>query len=269
MVLKSYFDGGHSANRDRITLAMACGTCEEWDDAESNWRKVLSDHKAPFLHTTNAVCLQKEFSKDKGWNGDKVNAFISDCVNVIEHCLLEPGRVLISDQSGLVANIARPGLNVVTMTIPFDDFRRARKVNLKLPSSITELCASESLGFVFRYGRRIGIQKYQLYFDQGEPFYGHISDRHRNRKTRKDVGLLNNVVHLGQSDMRVSPALQIADLFAWCINHNDDVRREWHERLGRLPWDSAILDYKHLLNPTPGALERTAAWGLPKRKPTK
>jgi hypothetical protein len=267
VVLKGYFDGGQTADNDRVTLACACGTCEEWEPVELAWKRVISEHQAPPLHTTDAIALQKEFSREKGWNNEKVDAYISACVDVIEGSLAKAGRILVPTTSGLLPNIAKPGLNVFTMTIPFEDFRRAREVR-NLPNSISELCASETLGFVFRWGRRIGVEGYQLYFDQGEPFYGHVYDRKHNKKSKKDIALMNKVVHLGESDMSVSPALQIADLFAWCINHNDDLRRKWHERLGYLSWDSYILTYEYLIKPTPGALERTAAWNLPNRRRT-
>jgi hypothetical protein len=43
------------------------------------------------------------------------------------------------------------------MTIPFDDFRRARDEVESFPNTISELCASETLGFVLRYGKRLGV----------------------------------------------------------------------------------------------------------------
>jgi hypothetical protein len=270
VVLKGYFDGGNqvdSRRYDRITLATALGTSEQWCDLESAWKGVLDSHGADFLHTTNAVCLQKEFSKNKGWTDDRVNDLISDCVNVIEQHIVVPGRIVIPDRFGfLLPNIARSGLNIFTFTIPLADYRRARKINPKLPNSVTEVCTTESLGICFKWGRRIGAEWYELYFDQGEPFYGHVHDRWHNRKSKKQITLMNRVVHVRESDMRVVRALQIADLFAWCINHVNDVRRKWHERLNRLPWDSLILDYGRLLKPIPGKLERTAAWNLPTRK---
>lgn len=260
MILKSYFDGGNEANSqqyDRVTLATACGTLEQWEAFDSAWNEVLRTHNAPFLHTTDAVSLQQEFSRKEGWSRESVDFLISDCVAVIGEHLSTPGPV---------GNIAKPGLHVVTLTIRLDDYRRARESNSNLPNSVTEICTSESLGFCFRWGRRIGAQDYHFYFDQGEPFYGHVCDRKSNKKARKAITPMQNVTHLGESDMRVVPALQAADLFAWCINHNDVVSREWHGRLHGLPWDSLYLDYDLLLKPIPGALERTAAWNLPRRK---
>ena len=72
MLLKSYFDGGNEANStqyDRITIATACGTNDQWKSFTEDWKLVLDKNDAPFLHTTDAVSLQKTFSKDKGWTG--------------------------------------------------------------------------------------------------------------------------------------------------------------------------------------------------------
>jgi hypothetical protein len=268
VVLKSYFDGAQTANNDRVTLACICGTCDEWTPAESSWETVITDHKAPPWHTTNAYALQKEFDSKKGWTNEKVNAYASACADVLESFLAQPGKILVPTPSGYLPNIVKAGLNGITMTIPVDDFRRAREVVPNFPNSISELCASEILGFVFRYGKRLGVKGYQLYFDRNESFYGHVRDRWNCKKSRKQVPELNKVLHVGESPMAISPALQMADLFGWCINHQDNVRRNWHKRVGDLSWDSYILSYKYLIKPTPGALERTTAWNLPKRKRT-
>jgi hypothetical protein len=265
VVLKGYFDGAQTADADRVTLASVSGTCDEWTPVERAWRQVIADHKAPPLHTTNAYALQKEF---KGWTNEKVNDYISACVDVQQGSLAQPGKILVPTESGYLPNIVKTGLNGITMTIPLDDFRRARDEVENFPNAISELCASETLGFVLRYGKRLGVVGYQLYFDRNEPFCGHVRDRWNSRKSRKQIPEIKKVVHVGESDMAASPALQIADLLAWCINHKDSVRRIWHKRVGDLHWDSYILTYEYLINPTPGALRRAAAWNFPKRRMT-
>jgi hypothetical protein len=263
MVLKSYFDGGNQADSsqyDRISLATVCGTANQWKRFEIAWRKVLYKHKAEFLHTSDAVSLNNEFSKDKGWNKTLVDAFIGDCVKTIGKHIEIP--------AGTPRKRARAGLYPFTLTVPLEDWKRARKVNSKLPTAVPEVCTTESLGFCFKRGRAIGAKFYQLYFDQGEPFFGHAHDRMRNPKSKKYILSLKQVTHIGESDMRLVPALQMADLFAWCINHNDRVTRQWHRELHGLPWKALLLDYDRLLKPIPGALERIATWKLPRRKPT-
>jgi hypothetical protein len=266
VVLKGYFDGGNQADSlqyDRITLATALGTCEQWCAFELAWKEVLDTHGAYFLHTTDAIGLQKEFSKDKGWTDGRVDALISSCVNVVEQHMVIPGRIIIPGPYGDRLSIAKSGLNIITLTIPLKDYERARKVVPELPNSAAEVCAIDSVGFCFKWGKIIGTEWYHLYFDQNEQFYSHIYNRRRNKKSKKDITLMKKVVALAEVNMRVSPALQVADLFAWCINHVNDVRRDWHKHLNGLPWHGLILDYERLLHPIPWVAKRINSWKLP------
>ena len=248
MIMKGYFDGGNDSKNKRITVATVCGTSEQWRGFASAWKLILDAHNAPFIHTTDAVSLKGEFDKEKGWSRASVDALISDCVAVIAQYI--------------------DRLFIVTLSVDFDDYRRARETLPSLPNSVSEICATESAGFCFKWGRSIGANKYHLYFDQGEPFFGHIYDRKNHPKAKRAIPSLKEVIHLGEADMRFTPALQMADLFVWCINHNDKVSREWYGRLNRLTWRSLCLRYENLLNPKKGALELVRSWNLPPRKPT-
>ena len=76
MVLKSYFDGGNQADNPEYPhacLATVCGTENQWRRFDTAWNKVLYRHGADFLHTTDAVSLQNEFSVEKGWNKGAVD----------------------------------------------------------------------------------------------------------------------------------------------------------------------------------------------------
>ena len=106
-----------------------------------------------------------------------------------------------------------------------------------------------------------------MYFDQGEPFYGHLCDRMNSKKAKRDVPLLNAIALKSESNMRDVPAIQMADLLAWCISHNDNAAREWHRRLNDLPWSSLYLDEHYLSQPAEGRLEKAEQWGMPRGKP--
>lgn len=261
MVLKSYFDGSNdvdSSEYDRISIAAVCGTRKQWKNFDTAWKRVLYKHRADYLHTTDAVSLQNDFAKEKGWNKTRVDSFIGACVDVIGRQITIPG--------GTPGRRPRTGLYPVTLTIPFDDWLRAIKTVPKLPNTIEEICATESLGFCLKWGREIGAKKYQLYFDRGEKFYGHIHNRWRHPKVRKDVELMKDILNVDESISRYVPALQMADLFAWCINRANQETRKWHLRLHDLQWQSRLLDYEHLINPSQMALERAASWELPRRR---
>jgi hypothetical protein len=246
MIFKGYFDGARDANSKRITVAMVCGESEHWDGFTANWKSILAIHRAPFLHMTDAMALRGEFAKEKGWDKPLVDALISDCVRLISEYM--------------------DSLNVVTMDIYREDFLRARKTVPSLPNTMSELCATESLGFCFKYGKDKNADWYQLYYDQGEPFFGHICDRKNHRKARRHIPNLSKVAVLAEANMRLFPPLQMADLFAWAISHNHRVSREWHRCLNDLDWKSLCLRYENLVRPIEGAAELIESWNLPRRK---
>jgi len=261
VVLKSYFDGSNQADSsqyDRISIAAVCGTGKQWKRFDRDWNKVLYRHRAGYLHTTDAVSLRNDFKKEKGWTVRRVDSFIGDCVGVIERHMMIP--------DGVLGKRPKEGLYPVTLTILFDDWVRAVKTLPDLPNSIEELCATESLGFVLRWGKHIGTKKYELHFDRGEKFYGHIHDRWTHPKAKKDIELMKDVISVDEAISTHVPALQMADLFAWCINHVNKETREWHIRMHRLPWRAPLLDYEHLIKPIPRVLDSIASWKLPPRK---
>jgi hypothetical protein len=262
MLMKTYFDGGNKVDKrfDRISLAAVCGTRNQWKRFETDWNKVLYLHKAEFLHTTDAISLNNSFSVEKGWSKKRVDLLIDDCVSVLKkHMEIPP------DRQGPV----RPGIFAVTLTIRFDEWLEAHKESPNsIPDTIEEVCVTELLSFAFRWGHLRGAKSYELYFDQGEPFYGHIRDRFDKPRAKQDIGMMNKVNHLGESDMRVNPPLQLADLLAWSINKANQERRAWHVRLHNLPYVCLNLQKKHLVNPIEGVPERIASWKLPKRRPS-
>jgi hypothetical protein len=236
VVLKSYFDGSNHADSseyDRISIGTVCGTLKQWKRFDTEWRKVLYRHRAGYLHTTDAASLRKDFSKKNGWSNTRVDSFIGDCVDVIAR------QITIPD--GVHGRRPRAGLYPVTLTIPFDDWLRAKKTVPELPDTIEELCATESLSFALKWGKHIEAKKYELHFDRGERFYGHIHNRWQHPKAKKDIAAMKDVISVSEDISMYVPALQMADLFAWCINRNDNVSREWHGRLHSLPYWSPLF----------------------------
>src|SRR5690348_2708240 len=198
--------------------------------------------------------LTGPFSKRKGWSTDSVNDFISDCVSVIEQ----------------VASIshARAGIRPVSATALLKDFKKAAIENPDL-GTVEHLCATQCVSTCFGYGNHIGAETYELFFDQGEPFYGHICDRWKNRKSRKADKIWNQVINIAEADMRHVPALQAADLLAWSINHahqENTLRFQWQERVVEVERDSYLFDYEELQDASLEKIELVKSWKLPQRK---
>lgn len=266
MIFKSYFDGGNQADStqyDVLTLASVSGTLDMWKLFERDWKAVLIKHRAPFLHTTDAVSLLREpFTRDNGWDEDRRDAFLLDCVTVVDNHIGRPRTKTMP---------ARVGLVPYTVTIVLDDFLKARKVNPAVPKTATELCATQAAWRCVDLGYRAGANFFHLVFDQGEPFMGHIHDRMRNKKARKHLKILNRITSLTEADMRLFPAIQMADLFAWCISHkNSESRFKWQNRiLAYRKWIDEWFTYEHMAQIKPETADLVNSWNLPPRRATR
>ena len=110
---------------------------------------------------------------------------------------------------------------------------------------------------VFRQGIEYGANWFHFVFDQNEPFLGHIKDRRENKKARRDLEPINTrVTSLIEADMRRVPALQVADIFAWCVtNKLRTSRHRWQNRILRLTTND-WLTYDILVSPRPGVADQ-------------
>jgi hypothetical protein len=260
---KGYFDGGNEADSREyriVTLAAFSGSGAMWDHFTEQWDRVLTTHRAKFLHTTDAVALRNEFAVSKGWNRESVDLFISECVSVIEKCATTRDR-----DTDLFTYI---GLRPVTVSVILKDFLQALKKFPKLGSP-EHLCAINAVAFCTAWGLFTKYRKFQWFFDQGERFYGHIHDRLTNKKARRAAPELENTVCISEANMRHVAALQAADLLAWCVNRKYQQGRtehEWQKRLLAIERDADWFDSKQLANPNLKHMDIVHSWKLPSRR---
>jgi hypothetical protein len=258
-LLKSYFDGANKADSTQykvVTLASVSGTKYEWRRFEKEWRQVLKKYGAPYLHVTDAISFKKGFRS--GWNVRRRDALIMDCVKIIGRHIARPIR---ENDPG------RLGLFPHSITIELGDFIKAREDKPEVPKNANEICVTQAVYDCMKWGfDGLGVQNIHLYFDQGESFRGHICDRVNNPEVSKDIPFLARITRIAEVDMRVTPALQFADLLGWCVSHKQDVRTRWHERLLKNPHEEYMVGYDQLMNPLPQAVELARKWKLPRRK---
>lgn len=255
----TYFDGANKADSTQyevITLASVSGTKHEWRRFNREWQHVLSKHQTTYLHVTDAIAQKNDFRN--GWNSRRRDALIMDCVKLIGRHIARPIRY---------NDPGRLGLYPHSITIKLVEFIKARQDNRDVPSSANEVCATQAVYDCMKWGfDGLGAQNIHLYFDQGEPFRGHICDRANHPKVLKQLPFLTRVTKIIDLDMRVTPALQFADLLAWCVSHKQDVRTKWHERLLKNPHEEYLVGYDELIHPLPKTVELVTKWKLPKRR---
>lgn len=253
--MKGYFDGGNepdSRHYKIVTLGAFVGTNPQWRRFDRDWKRtVIVKHKARYTHATDAMSLQGVFAD---WNNARVDAMYSDCVTVIEEYAAVQGK--------------RLGLLPVAMSILNEDFVRAYQIVPELgtaPQHLSVQCCE----IFFQYGEKFYPgNHYRLFFDQNEPYYGHMADLRNSRKARSAAPIWDRVVTLAQADMRVTPGLQAADTLSWAINReylDGKCSHEWQDRLLKLHREERILGYDQLIRPNPQAVSTVLSWKLPKR----
>ncbi len=266
MVLKAYFDGGNqpdSTQYDVVSLASLAGTPGQWRAFDADWKINLKKHRAPFLHTTDALTLNDPFTLAAGWNDKKVYDFLLDCAEIADGHLVRPYTRKDPGREGLLAHV---------VTIVLKDFLRARDVNPEVPRDVTVLCATQSVATLLVRGTNRDTNFYHLFFDQNEPFMGHIYDRQHNKRAKKHLRpFAGKISQIGERDMRDVPGLQAADLFAWSYSHQKELGlHDWQKKLlkhGR--WVNDWYAYEALARVIPGVADTVRSWNLPPRKPTR
>ena len=241
-----------------MTLAAFSGSGIQWDYFAEQWNRALDTHQAEFLHTTDALALEGHFSRKKGWTDAAVEALIDDCVSVIGHC----ATTRRGDTFSFI------GLRPVTVSVMLDDFRKASR---KFPElgAVEQLCAINAVAHCTAWGLFTGYNKFQLYFDQGERFYGHVLDRMENKKAKRAAPEIRNITCAAEVNMRESPALQAADVLAWSVNHRHEdgkARYGWQKQLLALDRDTDVFDCSRLSEPNLSNVETVNSWRLPPRR---
>lgn len=262
VVLKSYFDGGNQADSGKyelVSLAAMSGTPDVWTPFEEDWNNILVSHHAHHLHTTDAVAREGIYT---GWTEEQRDSFLSDCVHV---AATHSARPTIGDIQG------RYGLFYFVISFVLKDFISFAKEHPESPNNVNESCLRQSLSEVLPYSiEQAACDQCHLFFDQGEPFYGHLKQLKENKKAAKEATALSRITHYSESDMRCVPALQLADLYAWGQSHRQlKFKPAWLDFLLRTWFLWSWIDESNIHQVDSKSQAMWSSWKLPKRRATK
>jgi hypothetical protein len=231
------------------------GDSVEWKAFDRKWQEILKDCKAAFLHTKDAVALKRPFSPEEGWDRNRVDAFLADCVTVLEQSCAAQKDTTITGE----------GLRPCAVRVDLDGFKRAQD-ELDDLGAVTEVCATQCLEHCARWWQLRRAHWLYLFFDRGEPYRGHIEDRIRSPRATREFPLSKRIKRFEEVDMRNVPALQAVDRMAWSVSHWNKVNADWHARVLRIPRDDDPIDHSRIAEATPESLAKIKAYKLPPRK---
>jgi len=263
VVLRSYFDAGNKADSreyDFLSRAVASGTANEWGPFESDWRDMLRRHHADCLHTTDAVARVNDYD---GWSVKQSDSFLRDCARIVSKHFIRRTTEYDPGQFGLYCFV---------VSIDLKAFVGYAKGNLEAIKDANEGCFRQAITDVLEWSRdnAAACSEIHCFFDQGEPFYGFLVNLLQSNRARKDSWLLNKITSRTETDSRITPALQLADLFAWVQSHkNDPWNPGWKKTILRLPYRWQWVDASNVdkVHPVHQAIWKT--WKIPKRAATR
>jgi hypothetical protein len=262
VVLKSYFDGGNhpdSRVHDVLTLAVVTGTKQQWRPLERAWRNLMTTSGVGNdFHTTDLVALSDPFSRRNGGDESRRDLLLGRCVGLIERYI---ARQIRGDYPG------RLGLYPFTVTVPLAEHGRARNENPDAPNNAAVICSTQAIGACLEWGQHnMKADAYHLVFDRGEQFRGPAYDRWINKKAVREFPELGKISSITDADSSITPALQVADLYAWCVSQKNKRDFEWQRRLLALDRQDEIIPYELLIHPVKRAVDLAGRFNFPARK---
>jgi len=240
-------------------LLLRSGTMGEWRPFEKEWNNTLRKHKAKYLHTTDLMAFQDIYS---GWNKPQRDLFLRDCAKV---ACKHSAR---ADFGGIPGKF---GLYCYVVTFVLKDFVEWAKANPGVPNNVDEACMRQSVTRIMNWSiDQADCDHCHFFFDQGEPFLGHLYQWMQNKAALRDAPYLEKISFKTEADAALTPALQLADLYAWAQSHKLIARPPiWQTKLLRSHFEWQWFDKSNLNDVDASVQDMWRSWNLPKRATTK
>lgn len=227
-----YFDGSGKPPSPLITLASCVGQEKDMEALGNIWRGALSDGYMPdFLHMADAVTGRGDYD---GWGLQRVGDRIGRLLNALV---------------GLHASSIR--CFVIALDVgAFNNWRTRIGIWSKPERVCAQWAFYRAIAKLREEDGEMAPGAIAAVFDRNEGYLKHVRSDFDSRRRIADwrSPLINCVRSIEMGDMKTSPAIQVADMFAWSTNRlltSPRVGAEnvnaWAEDLLLVPKD---LDYR-------------------------
>lgn len=225
MGIRAFLDKSGQKERRYVTLAAFAGPDETWAEFEAGWNVVLTQafRPVPYFHVVEALSCRyrSPFSYTQGWTRKHALDLL---VKLIQY----------------IGQFNRGRLTMHSCVIDMDAWRELSDAGCSVPSEI-DLCNKYVSEFIVgcfahkliseNHGMPIiSLRSEQLLtfvFDRNEQFrepFGRFVNEEREKANGAAVSSIWQLVDgIGEDDMKRTPGLQAADIFAWGINRENTV----------------------------------------------
>lgn len=209
-MLKSYFDKSGREEKKFLTLSGITANDKAWKDIERTWHYMLDTHepKATCMHMHQAVHLQKEFDRAKGWDDTKASGLVNWLLSYVTQF-----EQMYDSYCQFVC------------TVDMEAYRKLESETYLMDSPVdicNETCVEGVMAWYISHYKSDLDYEASYYFDAGEPFEPLFKAKWEREKRKDEAigryGLWSHIKHVGAVPMHESPGIQIADMLAWGIN---------------------------------------------------
>jgi Protein of unknown function (DUF3800) len=237
--MKAYLDGSGDKCSDFLVLTGIAASDSVWAGFEKEWGDLLKNRspEAPFVHACDMNALQNEFSRENGWDENRVSRLFWDCIMYAQH-------------------LDKQDFRVITCTVDMEAYRDIRsRGRLPHPYAICSRFCSELImkWYLKDFAKNFPKGKLNYFFDRNERHLAAFNIRrkaaakavrkpHVNLRTHWDV--VDDAIPV---DMRDRSPVQLADIISW--SHS---RRLMQEKCGkesnmRMPWSDFYVAIESVL----------------------
>lgn len=202
IAMKAFCDGSGTLDSKALVLAGVAAEDSVWTDFESDWSRILKARSpiAPYLHMADLASGRGPFVDEQGWDDDKRQQLITDCVMYSQTLDKKTFRTFICSVDMVKHRELKEDAELVPSALAI--------CNYWVPKKIFDW-------FLENQDKWAALELH-YFFDQNERFKGLFEKQvQRGKKSSRLSNAWHIIRQVTSVDSRLYPPLQLADLLAW------------------------------------------------------
>jgi hypothetical protein len=214
VVMRTYLDSSGKIDDTYMTLAAFAGNDETWNEFETEWDKILSNHTPPakYIHMKELARQIKEFDWRRGWNVTNSFGLVNKCLMYMQH-------------------LHKKRFQMFYCAIDLEARRKLMAETYQIPDPVemcNSFCSEIVLAWYLKYYAGVinpMAPTLHYFFDKDEyfkqPFEEKWGMETKKAEAKGEWTPWSLIKEVSAVDMRDVPGVQAADALAWGVNREN------------------------------------------------